>query len=124
MAEDRAQLAWVHRNRTKRTRTVPLGNVVKRWAVGLDTAESGLLPDVTAAVDRIVDDVFRGYCRVHSIRNGIMRISVSQALSVAWIQRQWRLPVLELVRAQFPGAGLRDVRFLRDEESAGADVVV
>ena len=111
----RETLSWIQRNRTRRTRTQRLGNIVRCWAGGLESSGGG---QIESAVDEIVDDEFRRVCCVRGVQRRCLIIGVREPSLVNWMARRWQTGILAALTRHESVRGINSVRFEFDGSTA------
>ncbi len=103
MSNDR-RLEWIQANRTKASRSRPVGGVIERLVGQLAERAQGEQVALEA-VGEVVDDEFRAHCRVSSDHRGAVVVWVNDASLVYVMRRQWHSALSAALRC--PRNGVR-----------------
>ncbi len=96
---ERRQLEWVAKNRTRRSRLSQAGSAIEK--VVMTVEQQGLEPALVMAqaLSPIVDDEFRRHCRIAGAVNGRVTIHVGVAPLVSVMRIKWLAAIREGLRA-------------------------
>ena len=96
--DERRQLEWIAKNRTKRSRVSPAISAIQKIVTTVE--QQGLEPAQAAAqaLSPIVDDQFRRHCRIAGAINGRVTIHVDAAPLVSVMRMKWSGAIRERLR--------------------------
>lgn len=111
MADRRAQLGWIQKNRARVHREARAGEVVGRFAAQWLEGGSSLawIHDV---IHRTTDENFQRCCSVMAFDAGCVTVGVEDASLVGWMDRQWRRRLLAAFGDARQGRQVTDIRFI------------